>query len=208
VAKLTIASGRVELDGVIETDGAVEVQKFTTVLVDGKVLQKREAIYIMLHKPAGYVSATKDSLHPTVMELIPQKWRKELHIAGRLDKETTGLLLLTNDSHWSESLTDPGKTGKVYDVTLERELSEDTAYQFKEGIYLAYEDTMTSPADLEIRGIREVRLTIYEGKYHQVKRMFHAVGNRVTSLHRVSVGRYVLPDNLEESQWQLIDPAL
>ena len=191
----TLATGLVKVDGVLEKDGNVEIGKFTSVSLDGVLLREHQPVYLMMNKPAGYLSATKDDEHPTVMELVDGFG--ELHLAGRLDRATTGLLLLTNDGDWSRRLTEPKeKVPKVYEVMTADPISADTAELFQQGIYFAYEDKTTSPAELVILTERSARLTIYEGRYHQVKRMFHAVGNRVVGLHRVSVGRIVLDENL------------
>ena len=159
----------------------------------------------MLYKPAGYVSCTVGQGQPTVMELVGDGFgEEELHIAGRLDRGTTGLLLLTNDGAWSRRLTLPGREfGKVYLVETAEAISPETAEQFRSGIYFRYEkDITTAPAELELLAERQARLTIYEGKYHQVKRMFHSAGNRVISLHRERVGQIVLDPELGEGAWR------
>ena len=194
VARL-LADGRVRVDGAVETSGLRRISRFSRVELDGEILQEHEAVYLMLHKPAGYLSATSDPLHPTVMELIDHPLRDELHLAGRLDRASTGLLLLTNDGRWSKRVTEPlEEISKIYRVTTRDEISSETAAIFAAGIYFAYEDLTTRPALMEILGEREALLTIHEGRYHQVKRMFHAVGNQVLSLHRESIGPLVLGD--------------
>ncbi len=188
-----LADGRVKLDGQTETNGLRKIDRFSRIELDGEILQAREAVYLMLHKPAGWLSATTDPLHPTVIELIDHPLRGELHLAGRLDRASTGLLLVTNDGRWSKLVTEPvEEISKVYRVTTRDEISPDTADRFAAGIYFAYEDLTTRPAVLEVLGGREALLTIHEGRYHQVKRMFHAVGNQVLSLHRESIGPLVL----------------
>lgn len=196
-----LASGRVQVEGDVEKDTQRDISDFTQVHLDGKLLREDTACYLMLNKPAGYLSATTDPEHPTVMELIdvPQT----LHIAGRLDRATTGLLILTNDGKWSRALTEPKENvPKVYVVEVEKPITEETSAQFSAGIYFAYEDLTTAPADLEILSDRKVKLTIYEGRYHQVKRMFHAVGNRVTSLHRESMGGIFLDSELQPGEYR------
>ncbi len=196
-----LASGRVQVEGDVEKDTQRDISDFTQVHLDGKLLREDTACYLMLNKPAGYLSATTDPEHPTVMELIdvPQT----LHIAGRLDLATTGLLILTNDGKWSRALTEPKENvPKVYVVEVEKPITEETSAQFSAGIYFAYEDLTTAPADLEILNDRKVKLTIYEGRYHQVKRMFHAVGNRVTSLHRESMGGIFLDSELQPGEYR------
>lgn len=188
-----LADGRVRVDGAVETNGLAEIDRFTRIDLNGQILQENEPIYLMLHKPAGYISATTDPLHPTVMDLIDPPLRKDLHLAGRLDRASTGLLLLTNDGRWSKRVTEPAKEiSKVYQVTTRDVISPETAAIFATGIYFAYEDLTTRPAELEILGQREAVVTLHEGRYHQVKRMFHAVGNQVLGLHRQSIGHLTL----------------
>ncbi len=188
-----LADCRVRVDGKPETGGTRKIDRFSRVELDGEILQAHEAVYLMLHKPAGWLSATKDPQHPTVIELIDHPLRGELHLAGRLDRASTGLLLLTNDGRWSKRVTEPvEEISKIYRVTTRDEISPETAARFAAGIYFAYEDLTTRPAVLEIINAREALLTIHEGRYHQVKRMFHAVGNQVLSLHREKIGPLAL----------------
>lgn len=189
-ANALIASSRVLVNGCACTDAARDVDRFASVLVDGRVIQAGdEPVYLMMHKPAGYLSATEDSQHPTALDLVDSCHKAGLHIAGRLDRASTGLLILTNDGSWSRQLTEPTvKLPKVYRVTTAYPVSPDTADRFAEGIWFRTEQLLTSPATLEMLNPTEVRLTIYEGRYHQVKRMFHAVGNRVVALHRERMG--------------------
>jgi 16S rRNA pseudouridine516 synthase len=190
-----LAGDRVTVDGEIENSGLRKIDRFSRIVLDDEVLQEKEAIYLMLHKPAGYLSATTDPLHPTVIELIDHPLRDELHLAGRLDRASTGLLLLTNDGRWSKGVTEPvEEIAKVYRVKTRDVIAPETAAIFAAGIYFAYEDLTTRPALLEISSEREALLTIHEGRYHQVKRMFHAVGNQVLALHRESIGPLVLDD--------------
>ena len=200
-ARLLIASGRVQVGGQLTHDPRHEVDQFVSISLDGELLQAREAHFLMLHKPVGYLSATRDPQHPTVMELLPQPLREELHIGGRLDRSTSGLLILTNDGLWSRRLTEPRiKLPKTYRVTTLRPISAETTERFASGIYMTTEKLTTSPAQLQQRGPCEARLTIYEGRYHQVKRMFHAVGNQVVTLHRESMGAIVLDPALQPGQ--------
>ncbi|MFL1485121.1 pseudouridine synthase [Marinobacter sp. LN3S78] len=203
-ANRAIASGKVRVDGEVCTDAAREVSRFQGVVVGDKVIKRAlPAHYLMLNKPAGYLSATRDPVHPTVMELLPPEIRADLHIAGRLDRASTGLMILTNDGTWSRCLTEPEvKLPKVYRVTTLRPIEPHTAQRFAEGIWFAYEGLTTSPATLERLGPNEARVTILEGRYHQVKRMFHAVGNQVTSLHRERIGEIALPRDLMPGTWR------
>jgi 16S rRNA pseudouridine516 synthase len=135
------------------------------------------------------------------MELIDAP--ETLHIAGRLDRASTGLLILTNDGKWSRRLTEP-KEGipKVYELTTAEPITAETVMRFKQGIYFAYEDLTTQPAELQILSAQRAQITIYEGRYHQIKRMFHAVGNRITSLHRLRMGAIQLDESLTPGQYR------
>jgi 16S rRNA pseudouridine516 synthase len=202
-----IREGRVRVNGDIATDGLAKIDRFTRIQLDGEVLQAEEALYFMLHKPAGYLSATSDPLHPTVIDLIDHPLRHELHLAGRLDRASTGLMLLTNDGRWSKKVTEPKEAiAKVYHVTTRDAISPETSARFLSGIHFAYENLTTRPAFLEILGEREAQLSIHEGRYHQVKRMFHAVGNQVTSLHRESIGPLVLDASLSTGMFRPLNP--
>lgn len=138
------------------TEAARDISRFQSVVVDGQVLQWAEpAHYLMLNKPAGYLSATRDPIHPTVMELVSPELRDQLHIAGRLDRASTGLIILTNDGDWSRRLTEPGiKVPKVYRVTTARPVDARAVQRFSEGIWFAYEELTTSPATLEPLALR------------------------------------------------------
>ena len=201
--KHLLSSNRVTVFGEIEQDSHREISEFTEVALDGEILQKREAIYLMLHKPEGYLSATHDPKHPTVIDLIDHPHRSELHLAGRLDRASTGLLLLTNDGKWSRKVTEPAEEiFKIYRITTRDPISEETAAIFEQGIYFAFEDLTTRPAQLEILTPHQALLSIHEGRYHQVKRMFHAVGNKVLTLHRESIGPLMLDPNLAPGQFR------
>ncbi|WP_323754234.1 pseudouridine synthase [Marinobacter sp.] len=203
-ANALIATGRVAVNGQVCRDAQHEVSEFCTVGVDGKAIQQaRPSRYLMLNKPAGYLSATVDDTHPTVFRLIDSSLHDGLHIGGRLDRASTGLLILTNDGNWSRRLTEPKiKIPKVYRVSTEQPITLETHQRFAEGIWFEYEQLTTSPAQIDEIHEREARITIYEGRYHQVKRMFHAVGNRVTSLHRERMGKIQLNDELPPGQYR------
>jgi 16S rRNA pseudouridine516 synthase len=172
--------------------------------VDGQVLQLGKAArYVMLHKPIGCVSATLDPEHLTVLDLLAEAERPGLHIAGRLDLNTSGLLLLTNDGRWSRQLTQPqSKKPKVYQVQTEQPIGSQYAEAFARGLYFAYENLTTQPAELELLDAHNARLTLYEGRYHQVKRMFGHFNNRVLGLHRESVAGLLLDPALAAGQYR------
>jgi 16S rRNA pseudouridine516 synthase len=199
-----IAARRVVVDGQVCRDNQQEISRFHHITLDGAVLQQAErALYLMLHKPVGILSATTDPVHPTVVDLIDDPDKHTLHIAGRLDRSTSGLVLLTNDGRWSKRLTEPlERVPKIYFVETAEDILFEAVAAFAAGFYFHTEDLTTLPAELEILAPRQARVTLYEGRYHQVKRMFHRVGNRVTALHRESIGPLRLPGDLAPGQWR------
>ncbi len=200
-----IGAGRVQVDGEPVRSPAHPTDRFSEVTLDGHRLQGRERHYLMLNKPQGFLSATVDPVHPTVLELVPAELRAQLHIAGRLDRASTGLLILTSDGHWSRRLTEPGaRKPKVYRVRTQEPVSPEAEGRFEQGIYLARENLTTTPARIELLGSHEARVTIYEGRHHQVKRMFAAVGNQVTRLHRERMGSIALEDSLVPGAWRAL----
>lgn len=189
---------RVTVDGEIVKSGAIKLTPLQEVTFDGNVLvQHTGPRYFMLNKPQGYVCSTDDPDHPTVLYFLDEPVAYKLHAAGRLDIDTTGLVLMTDDGQWSHRITSPKHhCDKTYLVTLEHPLAADTAQQFAQGVQLHNEKNLTKPARLEKIEDNLVRLTISEGRYHQVKRMFAAVGNRVVALHRERIGGIVLDEDL------------
>jgi 16S rRNA pseudouridine516 synthase len=191
--RLMLAQKRVHVDGQFALDIAAQINKFSLIEIDGNTLQKNDSIYIMLNKPIGVISATKDKSHKTVIDLISHPQKAMLHIVGRLDLNTSGLILLTNDSQWSEKLTQPkSKVAKVYHVTVQNKLTTDYIYAFEQGMYFDYEDITTKPAKLIILSDYTAQVSLTEGRYHQIKRMFGRFQNPVTKLHRSKVGNLSL----------------
>jgi len=202
--RLLVAQKRILLDGQVAHSIQQKVTEFTHVVLDGNCLKDNHPVYIMLNKPQGVVSATKDLKHATLLDLIQHPQKHELHIAGRLDFNTTGLVLLTNDGAWSRKLSLPeSKLVKTYEVTLSKPLSDEYIAVFREGIYFGYENITTQPACLEILSEYTAKLSLVEGKYHQVKRMFGFFQNKVLALHRVSVGHISL-EGLEVGHSRLL----
>ena len=155
----------------------------------------------MLHKPVGVVCATKDKQHKTVVDLLQCKNKEQLHIVGRLDLNTSGLVLLTDDSRWSERLTSPqNKVEKRYVVTLKKPLSAEYIDAFAQGMYFDYEDITTKPVKLTIISTYQAEVILTEGRYHQIKRMFGRFRNPVVALHRVAIGSFVLDDSLKAGE--------
>ncbi|TLP60242.1 MULTISPECIES: pseudouridine synthase [Pseudomonas] len=204
--RLLLAQRRVRVDGQATADPLHEVREFSRVEVDDQLLQAgRAARYLMLHKPTGCVSATRDPQHRTVLDLLPRELHEDLHIAGRLDYNTTGLMLLTNDGQWSRRLTQPRtRLEKIYRVRTEAPIGEHYIDKFHEGFYFAFEDLTTLPARLEIIGPHEARLAIVEGRYHQVKRMFGYFQNKVVALHRERMGPIALDPALAPGQFRAL----
>jgi 16S rRNA pseudouridine516 synthase len=202
--RLLLAEKRVRIDGAVISDPHAEVREFSRVEVDSEILQAGKPVrHYMLHKPPGCVSATRDPQHPTVLDLIHEPDKDDLHIAGRLDFNTTGLMLITNDGSWSRRLTQPQtKLPKVYYVETEQLIGPQYAQKFTEGLYFAFEDLTTLPADLVVLGPRSARLSIVEGRYHQVKRMFGYFDNKVLRLHRERMGALVLDDSLKPGEYR------
>lgn len=203
-AQAAVAAGRVRVNGLAVTDAALEISRFDRVELETELVQPgARALYLMLNKPAGYVSATVDAEHPTVLDLIDEPDKAELHLAGRLDRYSTGLLLLTNDGVWSKRITEPVfKLPKVYRVTTQEPIAAGAEAAFAAGFYFHTEDLTTQPAELVRLAERVARVTLWEGRYHQIKRMFHRIGNRVASLHREAIGPIHLPEDLASGQWR------
>ncbi|HEX5676400.1 MAG TPA: pseudouridine synthase [Alcanivorax sp.] len=203
--RLLLAAGRVTVDGRVIRDGRHDVGPFTPVALDGEPLDVPRPAYWMLHKPPGCVSATRDRRHRTVLDWLEPADAEGLHLAGRLDFNSTGLMLLTNDGRWSRRLTDPRhKLPKVYWVRTEEPITAEYVTLFAAGLYFPYEGRVTRPAGLEILAEREARVTLYEGLYHQIKRLFGHFDNRVVALHRERIGPIRLDPSLAPGQYRAL----
>lgn len=196
--------GRVtDADGeVLYADDKVE---HDAIRIDGEPLDPPPGLSLMLHKPAGYTCSTKDQGR-LVYDLLPARFRERsplLSTVGRLDRDTSGLLLMTDDGALLHRIVSPkSKLDKVYEARLAQDLRGDEAATFASGaLLLESEDKPLLPAELEVLGPRQARLTLHEGRYHQVRRMFAAVGNHVDALHRSRIGGLAL-DDLAEGQWR------
>lgn len=203
--KKLVKAKRVTIDTQVVSNSAMKIDVFKQrVEIDGEAVVSTGHRYFMLHKPEGYVCANTHSHHPTVLDLFgDQVTSSDLQIVGRLDIDTTGLVLLTTDGQWNHRVTSPvSGCGKVYRVTLEKPVDPKITQIFAEGILLEGENRPTLPAQLELINPLEVLLTLHEGKYHQVKRMFAAVGNHVIKLHRLSVGAIRLDPELVAGQYR------
>lgn len=187
-----IRAGRVQVDGTTERDPAAKVDSDTAqVVLDGQAQQYQAQRYYMLNKPAGVITASRDARHDTVLDLFPEEMRRGLFAVGRLDKDTEGLLIVTDDGALSHALMSPSRhVEKVYEATVEGELLPDAEMHFAKGLTLK-DGTVCLPARLErLPGddVQRVRVILREGKYHQVKRMIAAVGGGVVQLRRVQLG--------------------
>ncbi|GAA5003507.1 pseudouridine synthase [Pseudoluteimonas lycopersici] len=197
---------------VTDADGEVlyadDVVPFDAIRVDGEVLDPPQGLLLMLHKPVGVTCSTKDPGR-VVYDLLPPRFRLRnpaLSTVGRLDRDTSGLLLLTDDGQLLHRIIAPkSKLPKVYRATLAEDLRGDEAALFASGtLMLDGEKTPLLPAELETTDARNARLTLHEGRYHQVRRMFAAVGNRVVALHREQIGGLEL-GNLPEGERRILD---
>jgi 16S rRNA pseudouridine516 synthase len=181
----------------MEIDDAMEVEW------QGRGIRSTGPRYFMMNKPTGVVCATVDAQHTTVLDLLDEGNLKGLHVAGRLDIDTTGLVLISDDGEWTHRITSPRhKCEKSYLVTLAESMDESLIERFAEGVERKSDEGKTKPAKLEILAPTEARLIISEGKYHQVKRMFATVGNHVMALHRERIGEVVLDDELEMGEYR------
>ena len=198
-----LRAGKVTVDDEIVKSGAVQVSPEQVVAYEGSVLvHVTGPRYFMLHKPQGYVCSTDDPAHPTILYFIDEPLADKLHSAGRLDIDTTGLVLLTDYGQWSRITSPKHHCEKTYRVELENDIADDVAKRFAEGVMLNGEKYPTKPAQLEVISPKEVLLTISEGRYHQVKRMFAAVGNHVCGLHRERIGDIWLDDDLAPGEYR------
>lgn len=200
-----IKAGRVSVNNVIAKKGDQKLLGNEIITLDGKQVEAFQTRYLMLHKPLGYVCANSDSDYPVVVDLIRLSRWQELQIVGRLDIDTTGLVLLTDDGQWNHRITSPRhECNKVYRVTTANPISTETAALFAAGVQLHGEKAPTRPAQLELISSHEARLTIHEGKYHQVKRMFAAAGNCVIALHRERIGSIQLDPTLAPGEYRTL----
>ncbi len=201
-----IKSGRVKINHTPEKNPGRKVNTDTDEIeVNGEIITFQEKVYYMLNKPAGVITATEDKKQKTVLDLIDDRKRRDIFPVGRLDKDTVGLLLITNDGILAHRLLAPGKhVEKKYFVRVDKEITEEIARDIRSGVDIG-DETLTAPAKLDVgTGGREAEIIITEGRYHQIKRMFEAFGLSVIYLKRLSMGSLILDENLEEGRWRYL----
>lgn len=207
-AKKALHRGDVTCNGEVIKNSGFKVTDEHEIRLEGELLSIIGPRFIMLNKPVDTICSTIDEEYQSVISLLDVIRPEDLHIAGRLDADTTGLVLITTDGQWSHKITSPKREcAKRYLLETADPLTEDLIQQFADGVQLNNEDGLTKPAVLEILGANQARLTITEGKYHQVKRMLAAVGNKVTKLHRESIGAIELDSELELGEWRYLTEA-
>ncbi len=205
--RLLLRAGRIQVDGQTTDDASLALVPEARVTLDGQALSLSGPRYLMLHKPLDVICATTDGLHRTVLDLLRGE-AAGLHVAGRLDADSTGLVLLTDDGQWSHRIKAPGRHEKRYRVHTARPIAPDTAARFAAGLLLrGEEDQPTRPARLELLAPCEALVWLQEGRYHQLRRMFAAVGNHVTTLHREAVAGIELDSGLAPGEWRALTPA-
>ena len=202
-ANRCILAGEVTVDGELITDTRCQVHTHRNIELNGIKLTPRPFRYLLIHKPKNTICSNKDEAYPSVFNHVNLPDHRELHVVGRLDADTTGLVLATDDGHWSFDIIRPeSHCKKTYRVGLSRPLSEEAAERLRCGVIFQGITDPTLPAELEFITSTDVRLTITEGKYHQVKRMFAVVGNRVVTLHREQIGEVCL--DITEGHWRAL----
>lgn len=207
-AKRLVREQRVMVEGAVVTDPARHLAEDAVVEVDGTAVRPPGIRYFMVNKPRDVICATRDPHQRTVIDLLPPDEGEGLTIAGRLDIDATGLVLLSEDGQWVHRVMSPRhKQPKVYRVALAAPLEADAERHFARGVFLKGENRRTLPAHLERLGPDEARVTLVEGRYHQVKRMFAALGNRVVALHRERIGDVVLDPGLAPGEYRRLSDA-
>jgi len=199
--KKLISKKQVAVNGEVVKSANVKADPLTDrITVKGVALDFKRNVYLMLNKPKGYVSATEDRDHQTVLELVPSEFAgRDIFPAGRLDRDTTGLMIITDDGALAHNILAPKKhVQKIYHVELDIPVTEEMAQGFAEGVEL--NDGVCKEAGLEIVGEYAARVTLKEGRYHQIKRMFGCYGAKVVELHRLAMGNLHLPDDLAVGQ--------
>ena len=201
--KKLISKGSVVVNGVLAKKPETKYDETNiSIKINGKEIEVNKHIYLLLNKPKGYISATEDNSHKTVLDLIPDKYKnRNLFPAGRLDKDTTGLVFITDDGEFAHNILSPRKhVKKEYEVTLDIPVTQEMVEGFKQGINLI--DGACKSAILEITGEYTGNVIITEGRYHQIKRMFGCFGAKVVELNRICIGNLYLPKDLKLGEFK------
>lgn len=199
--KKLVLQKRVKLNGELVLKSDVKIDENNDIIaIDGNEINVVENVYLILNKPAGYISATEDRTQKTVLDLIDEKYsHRELFPAGRLDKDTTGMMIITDDGKFAHNILAPKKhISKTYEVEIDIPVTEDMVKGFEKGIEL--NDGVCKKASLEITGEYTAIVILTEGRYHQIKRMFGCYGAKVIKLHRTAMGSLNLPKDLKEGE--------
>lgn len=204
-ARASIKRKEVSVNGEVITSHNFQLTQQDEVLHQGTPLVFLGKRYYMLNKPVGYVCANSDELHKTVFDLLDEPNMSDFHVAGRLDIDTTGLVIITNDGDWSHKITSPKSNKfKTYLVETQEPITDEALEQLRTGVMLHNEKDLTRPAIAERLANYGLRLSISEGKYHQVKRMLYAVDNKVVELHREQIAEITLDENLASGEYRLL----
>lgn len=202
--KSAIKKSSVKVNSITVTNPALKVSEDDRVVFNNQSIEFPRDLYYVLYKPPGYICSTQDEEYPSALNILSDCTSPNLHFAGRLDQDTTGLVLITSDGNWSHKVTSPRKKcHKTYKVWLKHSINQIQIQQLEQGILLNGESKPTLPAEVEKIDEKILKLTICEGRYHQVKRMIAAVNNRVVRLHRESVGQVNL-EGLSEGEWRVL----
>ncbi len=204
-AKKLITSGQVAVDKCVCKSVGQIISEQQSVELSGKLLVDIKQQYILLNKPKGYICSTKDEQYPSALNLLDMTSLSKLHFAGRLDVDTSGLVLISDDGQWTHRVTSPKhKQPKCYIVETSEPLSQKSFDKLEKGVFLKDSDKATLPAKVSLMDKSLISLTITEGRYHQVRRMLAAVGNHVTALHRISIGSIVIDEKLNSGEWRYL----
>ncbi len=208
-ARTAIRRGRVKVDGIKCKEVAATLPPHNLVQLDDETVRSFGPRYFQLNKPAGFVCSTDDPVHPIALSLLKNEITLEgLHYAGRLDCDVTGLVLISDDGSWTHALSSPRKRcGKIYQVQTSADIPEFAVERFQQGMMLRGETRETLPAKLQIHSARAATVTLFEGRYHQVKRMFASIAAPVANLHRVSIGEILLDSGLKPGEYRALTEA-
>ncbi|MEP7155282.1 MAG: pseudouridine synthase [Betaproteobacteria bacterium] len=216
LCRVLIARGDVKIAGEVCTDDARDFDVVPHAIdgapfefsVEGDAWQYHEKAYLLLNKPAGYECSQKPKSHPSIYTLLPAPLRtRNVQAVGRLDQDTTGMLLFSDDGQFIHRTTSPKhEVPKIYEVTASEAVTDDQVRHLLAGVVLDDSPEPVRALACECAAPQQVRLTLTSGKYHQVKRMLAAVGNHVEALHRSRIGRLQMPQDLKEGEWRWLTP--